>query len=196
MELQNLPWYGQLVVFLLIGGLLFGIFYFAYYSDGQSKITSLQTRIEGLDQEINKLTRKKADLKKMQTEVEQKNAMLTKLKEVLPETKEISQILKKIQSIVSSARLEIIRWESQSPVRQKIYDQHPFRISLEGNYHNLGMFFDQLSRLKKIFTVDNLKLSPHSEMSRQKTIRVEFVASTYTFPEKAAAVKTGKGGAK
>jgi Tfp pilus assembly protein PilO len=55
------------------------------------------------------------------------------------------------------------------------------------------MFFDQLSKLKKIFTVSNLSITPASKMTRSYTIRASFVASTYTFkPPKAKAAQKGR----
>ncbi len=181
MELQNLPWYGQLLVFLIIGGILFGIFYFAYYSDNQTTIKNISTQIENLEKEIRGLEKKKHKIKEMQAEVEAKRAVLEKLKEILPEKKEISQNIKKIQSIINNANLNIQNWTSQPDRPQQIYVEVPFNISLEGNYHNLGLFFDQLSKLKKIFTVSNLSLKPKTKMTRTYTITASFTASTYTF---------------
>ena len=193
MELQNLPWYGQLLVFLLIGGIVFGIFYFAYYSDNQAKIAGITTQIDALEQEIRGLERKKGKIKDMQKEVEAKKAVLEKLKEILPEKKEISQILKKIQSIITTARLDIQKWTTVGERSREIYVEHPINITVEGNYHNMGMFFDQLSKLKKIFTVSNLKLIPLSRMTHTYTVKVTFTALTYTFRDTKAKSKSGKG---
>jgi type IV pilus assembly protein PilO len=190
MELQNLPWYGQLLVFLVIGGILLGIFYFAYYSDNETRIKGITTQIETLEKQIRDLEKKQSRIKEMQAEVAAKNAVLEKLKEILPETREIAQNIKKIQAIITTARLDIQRWNTQGKRTQQFYIEHPYSINLDGNYHNLGMFFDQLSKLKKIFTVSNLTIRPASKMTRSMTIRASFVASTYTFkPPKADAAK-------
>jgi Tfp pilus assembly protein PilO len=52
------------------------------------------------------------------------------------------------------------------------------------------MFFDQLSKLKKIFTVNNLTLRPLSKMTRDFTVKATFTAVTYTFRDKQAPKKT------
>lgn len=193
MELQNLPWYGQLLVFLLIGGILFGIFYFAYYSDGQAKIESMTRQIEELEKEIRTLEKKQSKIKLLRAEVEAKRAVLEKLKEILPEEKEIAQNLKKIQAIITTARLDISRWNTQSVRPKNFYSEHPYQIQLEGNYHNLGMFFDQLAKLKKIFTISNLSLTPRNDMTRSFTVKAGFTASTYTFnPQKKAGAASKK----
>jgi len=187
MELQNMPWYAQLLVFLLIGGIVFGIFYFAYYSDNQTRIAGITSQIDALENEIRGLERKKGKIKDMKAEVEAKKAVLEKLKEILPEKNEISLILKKIQSIITTARLDIQKWTTVGERAKEIYVEHPINIVVDGNFFNMGMFFDQLSKLKKIFTVANLKLTPLTRMTHTYTVKASFTALTYTFREKTAA---------
>lgn len=194
MELQSLPWYGQLLIFLLIGGIIFGIYYMVYYSDNQSKIKGLDTKIEKLDREIKKAEKKERQLKQIQEEKEAKEKVLAKLKEILPEENEISQILRKIQSIISGARLKIQRWTTQSQRRQEVYVEHPIAITLDGNYHNVGVFFDQLAKLKKIFTVNNLNIKPLPKMTTTFSIQASFTAATYTYREKAKPAPSQKKG--
>jgi type IV pilus assembly protein PilO len=184
MDLQSLPVYGQFLVFLLIGGILFGIFYMVYYSDGESRIETLQSQIDSLEREIKKAEKKEMQLKQIKEEKEAKEKVLDKLKEILPEKKEISQILRRVQSIISGARLKIQRWTTQNEKRHEIYVEVPIAITLDGNYHNLGIFFDQLSKLKKIFTVNNLNIRPLPKMTSTFTVKASFTASTYTYRER------------
>lgn len=185
MDLQSLPWYAQFLVFLLIGGIVFGIFYMLHYSDGQTMIENLDRQIDRLEVEIRKAEKKERQLKQIREEKEAKEKILEKLKEILPEEKEIASILRKIQGIITSARLKIQRWATNKDKRKEVYTQVPIAISLDGNYHNLGQFFDHLSRLRKIFTVDGLKISPMSKATSIYTIRASFTASTYTYQAKA-----------
>jgi len=183
MDLQSLPWYAQFLVFLLIGGIAFGIFYMLHYSDGQTTITNLDKQIESLENEIRKAEKRERQLKQIQEEKEAKEKILEKLKEILPEDKEIAQILRMVQGIILNARLKINKWATNKDQPREVYTEVPFSIAVEGNYHNLGQFFDQLSRLKKIFTVDGLSISPMAKMTSLYTIRVNFTASTYTYQQ-------------
>lgn len=187
MDLQSLPWYAQFLVFLLIGGIAFGIFYMLYYSDGQDLIANLNRQIDDLENEIRKAEKKERQLKQIKEEKEAKEKILEKLKEILPEEKEIAQILRRVQGIITGARLKIQKWATNKDQRREIYTEVPISIALEGNYHNLGQFFDQLSRLKKIFTVDGLTIAPMGKMTSTYTIKASFTASTYTYSQAAAA---------
>jgi Tfp pilus assembly protein PilO len=104
MEIQNLPWYGQMLVFLLVGAVLFGIFYFVIYSPTQDEIASIVAQSEQLQEEIRKAERNQDKLKKLEEEKALNEKILEDLKGILPENEEVSQILRRIQAIASNAR--------------------------------------------------------------------------------------------
>lgn len=189
MDLQNLPWYGQFLVFLVIGAIAFGLFYFMMYSGTQDQINNLAVQIEDLDIVIRTAEQKERKLPKLQEEVKRREAVLNKLKEILPEQNEIAGIIKRIESILSASRLKIQRWSQPVERSHEIYIQHKLSIEVEGTYHNLGMFFDKLSTIKKIFNVSSLTIQPVRKKGSGYTIRANFQASTFTYQEKKAAPK-------
>jgi type IV pilus assembly protein PilO len=78
----------------------------------------------------------------------------------------------------------------------EIYVQHQLSIEVEGTYHNLGMFFDKLSTIKKIFNVTSLTIQPVRKKGSDYTIKANFQASTFTYQEKKAAPKKKSRGRK
>ena len=183
MDLESLPWYGQFLVFLIIGIIILGIFYYVYYSPKQDDIGRIEGQIDDVEMEIKRAEKKKNKLSQMKEQLENTKEFLEKLKGILPEKEEISQIIKNIQVNISNTRLKIFTF-TPKPERKNsnaVYIEKPYSISVEGNYHNLGIFFDQLSRLKKIFTVDVLKITTAKKGSAEFTIRANFTASTYLY---------------
>jgi type IV pilus assembly protein PilO len=189
MEIQNLPWYGQMAVFLVVGAVLFGIFYFVVYSPTQDEIASIVAQSQQLQEEIRKAERNQDKLKKLEEEKALNEKILEDLKGILPENEEVSQILRKIQAIASNARLKTSTFTFGAKTNREIYLEWPIAISLEGNYHNLGIFFDQVSRMKKIFTIDGLHLTPLGSLSYDYTISASFTATTYIYHENVVARK-------
>jgi len=185
MDLQSLPWYGQLGVFLIIGAVLFGFFYYMQYAPTSKQIDSIETNIEDLDSKIRIAERQEGKLKQLKDEIANYESTLEELKLILPEESEVSQIIKKIQSIISSARLKIGKFAEQKKNSQAVYIEVPYSISLEGTYHNLGVFFDQLSRLQKIFTVNNLTINPIKSKVSDYSIQASFNTSTYIYRKSA-----------
>ena len=191
MDLQSLPWYGQLGVYLLIGVVLFGFFYYLHYSPTSKTIDKIETDLEDVESKIRIAERQEGKLKQLKEEIANYEATLEELKLILPEESEVSQIIKKIQSIISSARLKIGKFAEQKKSAKQVYIEVPYSISLEGTYHNLGVFFDQLSRLQKIFTVNNLSISPIKRKISDYSITANFSASTYIY-RKASPAPKGK----
>ena len=188
MDLQSLPWYGQLGVYLLIGAVLFGFFYYLHYSPTSETIERIETDLEGVESKIRIAERQEGKLKLLKEEIANYEATLEELKLILPEESEVSQIIKKIQSIISSARLKIGKFAEQKKIPKSVYIEVPYSISLEGTYHNLGVFFDQLSRLQKIFTVNSLSITPIKRKISDYSISANFKTSTYIY-KKAKAKK-------
>lgn len=184
MDLQSLPWYGQFLVFLFIGAVVFAFFYFMVYSETQAQIDGLSSQIEQLDVEIKTAEKKEGKLKQLQDEVKRREAVLEKLKEILPEKNEIAGIIKNIGSLIVSAGLDVQRWAPPLKQQKEIYVEYQYAIDLEGGYHNLGMFFDQLSKIKKIFTVGVLEIKPVTRRESPHIIRATFKTSTYTYFER------------
>ena len=189
MDIQNLPWYGQLLVFLVVGVVFIGIFYFIVYSPTQDEISSIVLQSEKLQEEIRKAEKNESKLKKLEEEKASNEAVMEQLKGILPEKQEVSQILRKIQAIASNARLKTSTFTFNNENKRDIYLEWPIAISLEGNYHNLGLFFDQVARLKKIFTIDGLHISPLNSLSYDYTIKASFIATTYIYNESATIKK-------
>lgn len=178
-----------MLVFLLVGAVLFGIFYFVVYSPTQDEIDSIVQRSEKLQEEIRKAEKSEAKLEKLKEEKAANEKILEELKGILPEKMEFAQHLRKIQAIASNARLRTSTFNFSKETPRDYYFERPIAISLEGNFHNLGIFFDQVSRLKKIFTIDGLHISPLKSLSFDYTIQATFNATTYIYREGTPAKK-------
>lgn len=195
-SIRKLPWYGQFLVFFIIVAIALAVYYFTDYSTKEDSIKRLQNDIDQVEAEIKKAEQKQDKMNQIRDEIEAKEAVLERLKEILPIEKEIAQIIKNIQAILSEAKLNISTWTTLSPERQEVYTRHPIQIAVEGNYHNLGVFFDQLTKLKKIFLVNTLLITPYGQMTSEITVNANFIASTYTYvePPSATAGKASRSG--
>lgn len=183
MELQNLPWYGQFLVFMVIGAILLGIFYFVYYSPTSDEIKTIVDESERLQDEIRKGEINESKLKRLEEEKIHNEVILEQLKGILPERREAAQILSKIQAIASNARLRFNLFNPGSERVQEIYMEWPILMKFEGNYNNLAVFFDQVSRLTKIFNINGLHIAPLAAMTPEYTISADFTATTYIYRE-------------
>jgi len=210
MDIKSLPWYGQLLVFVLIGFVFLGIYYKMYYSDGQMEIANLETQKSQLESEIQKLQMKKREIAKIRKDIEIKQANLEKLQEILPNKKEIDKILRVIQGRIKDCNLTILsftpkglmpknitikqrvtvktgereRVEMRNVTVRNVYAEWPISLKIRGRYHDLAIFFVHLCSLSRIFTIDNFKISAFNKQNRDITISANVEAKTYIFIEK------------
>ncbi len=210
MDIKSLPWYGQLLIFVIIGLVFLGIYYNMYYTDGQTEINSLQDQKSQLESEIQKLQMKKREIAKIRKDIEIKEANLEKLQEILPNKKEIDKILRIIQERVKDCNLSILnfvphvlmpknitikkrvtvrtgdreRTELRNTTVRNVYAEWPISLSLRGRYHDLAIFFVHLCSLSRIFTIDNFKITSYNKQNRGFTISANVEAKTYIFIEK------------
>ena len=56
-------------------------------------------------------------------------------------------------------------------------------MAVDGSYHNLGMFFDRVSRLSRLVNIGNLKISSRSDQTVSNTISATCVATTFVYIE-------------
>ena len=105
---------------------------------------------------------------------------------MLPKDKEIPKLLTDISALGRTAGLDFVSFTPKAEVQRDFYNEVPVAISINGPYHSIGGFLDQVSKLDRIVSVTNL-----SAGSPRKTDLGEWMVSasgqlvTYRFTNKA-----------
>jgi type IV pilus assembly protein PilO len=192
LSLSKLPWWGQLGAFVLVAaGAVFGFWNF-YVSEVQADIALRETRLNALRQDVAKGQATARRLPNFQADVTQLEQRLENLRQVLPEEKDVADILRRIQGLAAKSNLTIQRFQPGKPVQQKLYQEIPYRVQAEGTYHNLGAFFDQVSKFPRIINIGEISLRAKSPAEPSATIVAECVATTFVLQDGGtAAARTG-----
>src|SRR5688572_7560847 len=192
LSLSKLPWRAQIGAFLLLaGGAVFGFWNF-YVSEINADIEMRQSRLAAMKTDIAKGVATAKQLPRFQEQVTELESRLENLRQVLPEEKDVADILRRIQGLATRSNLAIQRFQPGKVVQQKMYAEIPYRLEAEGTYHNLGAFFDQISKFPRIINVSEIKIRAKQPIEPNRTIVAECVATTFVLLEGAVA---GKGGA-
>ena len=174
-----------LITNAILALLIFGSFYLIYYKPKSQDLESLiQERIK-VETEVVKSRAKKKELDKIEAELASMDNTLKELEVIIPQKKEISNILRRIQQLGYDSRLNITNFAPQRETLQEFYSEQPIKIAMTGNYHNLGLFFDDLSHFSRLFTVDNFSIKALSSQSDANTISIDCLAKTFIFHEEA-----------
>lgn len=181
--LLKLPLQGQLGVSALIGALILGGFWYLWWRPATEEQTRKQTELTNLQQEIRKLEAAAAQLDQFKNKVALLEARLERLKQVLPSEKQTPDLMRKVQSMASESSLAVKAFNPGATVGQEFYEEWPINVVVDGTYHNLGMFFDRVSRLSRLVNISDVKIKNQQNPTAINTISATCTATTYVFIE-------------
>ncbi|MCL5022299.1 MAG: type 4a pilus biogenesis protein PilO [Nitrospirae bacterium] len=168
----------------------------------QKEIKRLSAEITKQENQIAADQVKAAKLVTLRVENEKLKKRLEELKLQLPEEKEVTGLLKQVSDLGIKAGLKIISWkpESKKDHPSGIIYEIPVAVQLSGSYHNLAVFFSNLTKLNRIVNISDIKIGDAKPERNEATLKITFKATTFsTIPEseveakaKAATVKGKK----
>jgi len=192
LSLSKLPWYAQIGAFVVVCvGAVFGFWKF-YVAEVQADISLRQGRLAALRADVDKGVATARQLPQFEEQVNKLEQRLESLRQVLPEEKDVADILRRIQGLATKSNLTIQRFQPGKVVQQKLYAEIPYKLQAEGTYHNLGYFFDQVSRFPRIINIGEIALRAKTPPEPNATITADLVATTFVLQE--AKGGAGKGG--
>jgi type IV pilus assembly protein PilO len=191
LSLSKLPWYYQVGAFVLVSAAAIFGFWYLYVSEMQVDIDARETRLSNLRLDINKGVATARRLPEFQAQVTELEQRLESLRAVLPEQKDVADILSRVQGLAMQSSLTIQGFTPQAPKQQALYAELPFKLRTEGTYHNLGAFFDRISKFPRIINVGDIQIRARQNQNQTATIVTEMVATTFVLQEGKAGAAGG-----
>ena len=181
--LTKLSLAGQLGV-SVAAALVIGVgFYYFYWSGAVEEENAKTAQLENLRKEIRALEVTANKLQEFQREVAQLEAKLETLKRILPPEKETPDLMRKVQALAAQSNLVIKNFTPSAVVNRDFYMEWPINMAVEGSFHNLGMFFDRVSRLSRLVNLGNIKISSNANQTVSNTISASCIATTFVYVE-------------
>jgi len=179
----KLPLGGQLGVSAALAVLIGGLFWYLYWSDATVERDEKTAKLEALNKEIRALEVTAQKLGEFQREVALLEKKLETLKSILPPAKETPDLMRKVQALAAQSNLTINNFTPGPTVSKEFYQEWPIAMGLVGNYHNLALFFDKVSRLPRLVNVNNIKITAMGAQTASQTITVGNTATTFVYIE-------------
>ena len=192
--LNKLSWKTQVGLFLVVAIAAVGGFYWYYVQDVEASLATEQTRLDAMKTEINKGLATARQLPEFQRQVGELQARLDLLRAVLPEEKDVSDLLRRLQTLATESNLQIKGFKPAAIVTRQTHAEWPITLELDGTYHNLGLFFDRVSKFPRIINVSGVTIKSKEKPQPGSTISAACIATTYVLieaPAKPAAVAPG-----
>ncbi|MEJ2689119.1 MAG: type 4a pilus biogenesis protein PilO [Deltaproteobacteria bacterium] len=166
------------------------LFYLLVYSPNTEKIQKLQHNETALKTELASLKHQAENLAKFEQEKKLAEEQFAAISILLPDKKEIPSLLTNISGLGTSSGLDFLSFKPGGERPKEFYAEIPVSIQVHGQYHNVGHFLDQISKLHRIVTVSNIKMGSPSRQKDEMLLNTSFNLVTYRFIEPAA--KDGK----
>jgi len=157
------------------------IFYFSYYQQKAKKIENLSQQKVTLAKEVQEVKRKAASLAQFEKELQEAENLFLESAVLLPKEKEIPKLLKDISALGRNAGLDFLTFKPLADIPKDFYAEIPVTINVRGPYHNMGYFFDQVSKLERIVSVTNVKMSSPKKEGGEMLLNSDCKLVTYRF---------------
>lgn len=116
--------------------------------------------------------------KKQMVEIERTFGALLKQ---LPDKSQMDGLLTDINQVGLERGLEFELFKPGQEVVADFYAEMPISIKVIGNYHDLGLFAADVSRLSRIVTLNDIAISSANKDSKDSKLVMEAVAKTYRY---------------
>lgn len=157
------------------------VFYFSYYQKSAKNIENLNKQKVTLAKQIQTVKLKAADLEKFEKELKDAEEQFLASAALLPKEKEIPKLLKDISALGRNAGLDFLTFKPLADIPKDFYAEIPVTINVRGPYHNMGYFFDQVSKLTRIVSVTNVKMSAPTKEGGEMLLNSDCKLVTYRF---------------
>jgi type IV pilus assembly protein PilO len=187
----------KFVLWLVVGALAVAAVYFAVFKPKREELAGLESQSSNLEGELRKKKAVAARLETVKGAVELLNKELTESLKQLPTTEEIPVLLKTVSTLGTESGLEYLLFKPGIPKPvgpAYFYAEVPVDMENTGTFHDIATFFDKVSRLDRIVTVEQLeaKVDKYDELGSPK-LKVKYTATTFRYLPEEERPKADKG---
>ncbi len=186
-KIQKIPTKVRLYSFGGVILVLCGLFIYLFHIPMTTQIEKLENDVAALqltmranDEKIKKLSELRAEVKTLETR-------LKVLTEQLPPGSEVSGLLRQIQNLVSQSGLTLRLWrpDKRRTHSSGLYEEIPINVELIGGYHDVGLFYDRVSKMTRIVNMLNMRMNGAvKNKAGSMDIKVSCTALTFAAVEK------------
>jgi type IV pilus assembly protein PilO len=157
-----------------------GTWYF-FIDPMQTEITQKRGQLRALEDELIQKQSIANNLAQFKHEKEILERRLAQALTELPNEANVDDLIRSLSEIGTKSGLTINTIDPQAEQRQSFYAAIPIVMSVTGNYHEIGVFLDSLSKLARIVNVTNIKMGGARVTNDKLVVNASYVATTFRF---------------
>ena len=172
--------------------LLSSLNWYFFIGPMQTQITQRQGELRALEDELIQKQSIANNLAQFKHEKEILERRLAQALTELPNEANIDELIRSLSEIGTKSGLTINSIDPQAEQRQSFYASIPIVMAVTGNYHEIGVFLDSLSKLARIVNVTNIKMAGARFTNEKLVVSSTYVATTFRFVPEATAPRAAK----
>jgi len=185
----RLPGAQKAVILVAVIAALIGAYVYFIHLPAREQLRQKVEELDKLQAKHDEQQKVLANLPKFKEELRSLEAQLSESLKLLPNTREIPSLLTNISMLAQECGLEIMLFQPQPEVSKGFYAEIPVAMKVAGTYHNVGYFFDKVSKLNRIVNLSEVFIRGQKfkkDKADVGSIEADFNATTFKFIEKAA----------
>lgn len=168
------------------------LYWYFLYQPYAKELLTWQENIDAGRQTVHQYKQIAAHLEPLQTQVRDLEARLRTLLRELPESREIPGLIRQIADLGVRTGLHISLIKPLPEQRKEFYAEIPIQVRVQGQYHAVGRFFDELVHLERVISVDGVQIEAASQETQCLATTFRFLDEAEVHAASAAAKRTEK----
>lgn len=170
-----------LLILLGLGAAIYGAYWYFSLDGKLIEITKARQNIEQLDKDIALYRAQVAKLPELERSLSLRQKELYYAKTLLPEdSRALEMLLSSFEKLGRDENVEFILFQPGAEQIQEFYATRTVQLQISGTFHRLVTYFDRLTRLDRLVTIQNITFSPVSDFSpTEKYLNTSLVLQVY-----------------
>jgi type IV pilus assembly protein PilO len=166
-----------------MSAILAGVFYYYAETPAQTAMEARRTELQAIQARVANGQAMARRLPEFRREIAELEARLEVLKPILPTERDAGDLLRRVQTLAVQSNLTILGFRPQAITLADMHAEWPISLQLEGNYHNLGVFLDRVSKFPRIINISGMNLVSKQQPSAAASMNIGVTATTFVLTE-------------
>lgn len=167
-----------LVVLILV---VFGVEYQMFYVEKKAELDRLKKQTADLKVQLIENQAIADNLQKFQEEVNILNEQLKQAVALLPNDADIHELFRQLSIVAKKTNVELLSFKPGGSASHGFFSEVSMDIKIEGHFHDIATFLNQVGKMRRIVNVSNLVFSSIRFQEESPSMTVECRTTTYLF---------------
>ncbi len=165
------------------------------YASGKEKVMGLEIRHMELSRDLEKARLLVRNLERVEQEYAILHDQWDVAQTLLPEKNQMPDLLRKVTAAGQQSGVEFQIFRPQNTVGHGFYADNPIEVSIEGGYHQTGVFLSRLANLNRIVNVSDLRMQGLDNQEEQPySMKTDLILTAYTLDANQPQAKADESG--